>query len=69
MSANVGKRIQSTHSVETYAYGTNKDNIKNWINSMCQYNKKIQKMINYNVVIKENIKQLNSRWSEILDHW
>ena len=35
---------------------------------MCQYNKKIQKMINYNVVIKENIKQLNSRWSEILDH-
>ena len=35
---------------------------------MCQYNKKIQKMMTYNVVIKENIKQLNSRWSEILDH-
>ena len=35
---------------------------------MQQYNKTIQKLINIDNVIKENIKELNQNWPKIPDH-
>ena len=35
---------------------------------MKQYNKKIQKMINFDDVTKEKIKEHNPNWLEIPDH-
>ena len=35
---------------------------------MYQYNKVIQKMINFNDTSKENIKEYNPNWPQILDH-
>ena len=35
---------------------------------MKQYNKAMQKMINFDDVTKENIKEHNPNWSEIPDH-
>ena len=35
---------------------------------MEQYNKTIQKMINFNDITKENIKQHNPNWLQIVDH-
>ena len=35
---------------------------------MHQYNKLIQKMINFDAVVKENIKEHNQNWSHFADH-
>ena len=35
---------------------------------MQQYNKIVQKMINFDDVIKQNIKEHNSNWKQIPDH-
>ena len=35
---------------------------------MYQYNKLIQKMINFDAVVKENIKEHNQNWSQFADH-
>ena len=35
---------------------------------MQQYNKTVQKMINFYDVIKENMKENNPNWSQIPDH-
>ena len=68
LSANDDKRIQSIDSIETYAYRTCKDLIckkkKLW-----QYNKTLKEMINFDDVIKGNIKEHNPNWQEIPDHW
>ena len=50
MSASDDKRIPSVVSIETYAYITNEEIIHRK-----QFNKAIQKMINYDDVTKEQI--------------
>ena len=35
---------------------------------MQQYNKAVQKMINFDDVVKENIKEHNPDWPQIPDH-
>ena len=35
---------------------------------MYQYNKTVQKMINFDDVVKENIKEHNPNWPQIPDH-
>ena len=35
---------------------------------MYQYNNLIQKMINFDAVVKENIKEHNQNWSQFADH-
>ena len=67
LSTNDDKRIQSIDSIETYAYGTRRNLVckkeKNFI-----YIKNNTKMIHYDDVTKENIKQYNPNWPEIPDH-
>ena len=56
MSANSDNIVQSINSVETYAYGTNKEIIpKKRRTKVYQYNKTIQNMINYDYITKEDI--------------
>ena len=56
LSSNDDKRMQSIDSIETYAYGTSKDLVSDKEEINCNYNKTIQKMINFDDVVKENIK-------------
>ena len=48
--------MQLIDSIETYAYGTSKDLVSDKEEINCNYNKTIQKMINFDDVVKENIK-------------
>ena len=56
--------MQSIDSIETYAYGTSKD----LAYENKKINKTIQKMINFDDVIKENIKEHIPKWQKIPDH-
>ena len=63
--------MQSNDSIETYACGTSKDLVG--AKEDIKYNNIIkrliiQKMINFNDVIKENIKEHNPSCPEIPDH-
>ena len=68
LSANGNKIIQSTDSLETYLYRTKKIIHEKRRNQMYQYNKRIQKTINYANVKKENIREHNPNWPQILNH-
>ena len=61
LSANDDKRMQSIDSIEAYAYITNEEIIHRK-----QFNKAIQKMINYDDVTKE-IHKHNLDWTRIPD--
>ena len=50
--------MQPINSIETYAYGTSKDLVSEKEGIKCN-NKTIQKMINFDGIIKENIKEHN----------
>ena len=68
-SSNDDKRIQSVNSVETYAYGTSKDLVLEREEIQC-YNviKRYKKMVNFDDVTKENIKEHNPNWPQISYH-
>ena len=54
---NNDKKMQSFDSIETYAYGTSKDLAKENYEIKCNnIIKRYKKMINFDVVTKENIK-------------
>ena len=62
-------RMQSTDSVETYAYRTKKDLVSE--KEVIRCNKIIRwykKMINFDNITKENIKEHNPDWPRISDH-
>ena len=58
---NDDKRIQSIDSIETYAYETSKDLVSNKqgikCNNIINVIKRYKKMINFDHVVKENIKK------------
>ena len=58
--------MQSVDSIETYAFGTSKDLVSE--KEEIKYNTTIQKMINFDDVTEENIKEHNSNRPEFLDH-
>ena len=58
LSSNDDKRMQSIDSIEIYGYETSKD----------LHSKVIQKMINFDDVIKEETKEHNTSWIQIPDH-
>ena len=57
LSSNDDKRMQSIDSIETYAYGASKDVVSEKEEIKCNNNKTIQKMINFDDVVKENTKK------------
>ena len=60
--------MQSVYSIETYAYGTTKDLLKEKEEIKCNnIVKQFKKMINVDKFTKENIKEHNPNWSQILD--
>ena len=54
--------MQSFDLIETYPYGTSKDLVIEKYNKIKQYNKTIQKIIKFDDVTKENIKEHNPNW-------
>ena len=71
LSSNHDKRMQSNDSIETYAYETSKDLLNAKEEIKCNNIIKrliIQKIINFDDVIKENIKGHNPSWPETSDH-
>ena len=65
--------IQEIDSIETYAYGTSEDLVSEKEDIKCSNiikndTKAIQKMTNFDNIIKENIKDNNSNWPEISVH-
>ena len=60
--------MQSFDLIETYPYGTSKDLVIEKYNKIKQYNKTIQKIIKFDDVTKENIKEHNPNWPQIPDH-
>ena len=64
-SSNDDKRILSIYSIETYVYGTSKvlENEKEEIK--CNNIKNDTKMINFDDVTKEYIKEHNPNWSQV----
>ena len=64
-SSNDDKRILSIYSIETYVYGTSKvlENGKEEIK--CNNIKNDTKMINFDDVTKEYIKEHNPNWSQV----
>ena len=68
LSTNDDKRIQSIDSIETYAYGTRRNLVCKKEKIKYIYIKNNTKMIHYDDVTKENIKQYNPNWPEIPDH-
>ena len=62
--------MQSIESIETYVYGTSKDLIckKEKIECNNVYSTTIQKMINFDDVVKEGTKKRNPNWPQIPDH-
>ena len=59
--------MQSVDLIETYAYGTSKDLGCRKEEIKCNNNKAIQKMINFDDVTKENIKEHKPNWLQIAD--
>ena len=57
LSSNDDKRMQSIDSIEKYAYGASKDVVSEKEEVKCNNNKTIQKMINFDDVVKENTKK------------
>ena len=53
LSSNYDKRMQSNDSIETYAYGTNKDLVSEREEKMQEYNKTIHTIINFNDIKKK----------------
>ena len=71
LSSNHDKRMQSNDSLETYAYETSEDLLNAKEEIKCNNIIKrliIQKIINFDDVIKENIKGHNPSWPETSDH-
>ena len=62
------KGMQSIYSIETYAYGRSKDVASEKEEIKCNNVIKIQKMINFDDVIKENKKEYNPSWPQIPDY-
>ena len=61
--------MQSIDSIETYACGTNKDLINDKEEIKCSNTiNQPQKMINFDDVVKENIKEHNRNWPQTPDH-
>ena len=60
--------MQSIYSVETYAYGTSKDLVSEKKVVKCNNIIKRYKMINFDDVVKENIKEHNPNWPQISDN-
>ena len=61
--------MQSFDQIETYAYGTIKDLVSEKEEIKCSNMiKQYKKMINFDDVTKENIKEHNPNWPEIPDH-
>ena len=60
--------MQSIYLIETYAYGTSKDLVSEKEEIKCNNIIKQYKMINFDDVTKENIKERNPNWLQILDH-
>ena len=68
LSSNDDKRMQSIDSIETYTYGTSKDLVNKEEEIKCSIIiKKYKEMINFDDVRKENIKEYNPNWPQILD--
>ena len=57
--------MQSIDPMERYSYGTSEDVFSE--KEEIKYNKMIQKMIKFNDVTKENIKNHNPNWQQIPD--
>ena len=57
LSSNYDKRMQSNDSIETYAYGTNKDLVSEREEKMQEYNKTIHTIINFNDIKKKKHKR------------
>ena len=68
MSANADKRIEWIDSVETYAYERKRDLVCYKEDIKCNKMKRNWKMINFDDVTKENIKEHNPNWPQIPDH-
>ena len=68
MSANGDKRIEWIDSVETYAYERKRDLVCYKEDIKCNKMKRNWKMINFDDVTKENIKEHNPNWSRILNY-
>ena len=63
------KRMQSIDLVETYAYGTRKDLVSDKEDIKCSnIRKRCKKMINFDGVVKENIKKHNPNEPQIPNH-
>ena len=60
LRSNVDKRMQLIDSLETYVYETIKDLVSEKEEIKCNYNKTMQKKkkVNFDDVIKENIKNI-----------
>ena len=60
--------MQSIDSIETYAYGMNKDLVCEKEQIKCNNIKNNIKMFNFDYITKEHIKEHNPNWPEIPDH-
>ena len=60
--------MQSIDSIETYTYGVNKDGVCNKEEIKCNNIIKNTKIFNFDYITKEDIKEHNPNWPEILDH-
>ena len=68
LSSNDDKRLQSTDSVETYGYRTSKSLSRIKEKNKCKNNKNNTKMINFDHITKESIKERNPNWPKTSDH-
>ena len=60
--------MQSTDLIETYAYGTSKDLVSDKEEINCNNIIKRYKNDWFDNVAKENVKEHNPNWPQILDH-
>ena len=60
--------MQLIDSIETYAYGMSKDLVSEKEEIKCNNIIKRYKMINFDDVTKENIKEYNPNWPQFPDH-
>ena len=61
--------MQSIDSIETYPYGKSKDLVSEKEVIKCSnITKRYKKMLNFDDVVKENIKEHNPNWSQIPDN-
>ena len=69
LSSNDDKRMLSIDSIETYAYGTSTDLVCDKEEIKCNnIIKQYMKMIDFDDVVKENIKEHNPNWPQIPNH-